>query len=502
MNAAILRSVLAILCISIGAWIGLDPVLRAIHHNWTSVYGEFAHGYLILALAIWLGIERLRRQGELHPRPVWPALGALLLLVASIYVMDLLYINSPRQSVMPLVLLAVITLVWGFGVARALLWSALLLYFALPQWWFVNAPLQALTTKVANALVHLTAIPAYVEGSAFQLPAGTVQIASGCSGMNYLVVALALASFHSMMYLTRWRNRLALCAVAGAVALVINWTRVYSLIVVGYLSDMQHYLIRVDHLYFGWALFMLMMYPVLRYALHLEAVERHSPSAAELHVPVPPAGSTDRAILPTLIAAVAAALVLSLPGWAGGSSGGSPQALAVSPPPLAPSAEPEPSVDPAWSPAFVGAAIEQRSALQIGMARQVDVYRAVYPWQDLEHRAVRNENDALGVGWRSLSRRQRAVELAVGVTLQIQDDEGIRDGRSYRVWSGYIMAGRPVATAWGAKAAEIAGRLAGRRDAVIIALSSRCRADCRQAEADLEAAVRLLGPSLAWSPRP
>ena len=77
MNAAVLPAALAILCISIGAWVGLDPVLRAIHHNWTSVYGEFAHGYLILVLAIWLGVTRLRRSGHLQPRPYWPALGAL-----------------------------------------------------------------------------------------------------------------------------------------------------------------------------------------------------------------------------------------------------------------------------------------------------------------------------------------------------------------------------------------------------------------------------------------
>jgi exosortase len=503
-NAAVLPAALAILCISIGAWVGLDPVLRAIHHNWTSVYGEFAHGYLILALAIWLGVSRLRRSGHLQPRPYWPALGALSLLVGSIYVMDLLYINSPRQSVMPLVLLAAIALVWGLCVARALLWSSLLLYFALPQWWFVNAPLQALTTRVANGLVHLTAIPAYVEGSAFQLPAGTVQIASGCSGMNYLVVALALASFHSMMYLTRWRNRLALCAVAGAMALVINWTRVYLLIVVGYLSDMQHYLIRVDHLYFGWALFMLMMYPVLRYALHLEAVEQAAPSMAAIHAPAPaPApAAAQSGIVPTLGAAALAACVLSLPGWIGGSSQASPQALAAEPPSLIPPDVQETSVDLSWQPVLVGAAFEQRSAFRTTTAGQVDAYRAVYPWQDLDHRAVRNENDVLGAGWRSISRRPRAIELGTGVTLHLQDDEGTRDGRSYRVWSGYIVAARPVATAWGAKLAEIGGRLAGRRDAVVIAFSARCQADCRQAEVDLEAAVRRFGPSLAWSPRP
>jgi exosortase/archaeosortase family protein len=66
---------------------------------------------------------------------------------------------------------------------------------------------------------------------------------------------------------------LGLVAVSLAVAMIGNWLRVFFVIYAGYLTDMQHFLVQVDHYYFGWGIFILLMAPVFWFARRFEPVE-------------------------------------------------------------------------------------------------------------------------------------------------------------------------------------------------------------------------------------
>src|SRR5690606_1296824 len=108
-------------------------------------------------------------------------------------------------------------------------------------------PLQDITTAVVSRALDWTGITAHIDGYFVTIAAGVFEIAEGCSGMRYLTVSLALSTFYGLSWYARWRTRILLIAVAGAVAMVANWVRVYSLIVVGDMTDMQHYLIAESH---------------------------------------------------------------------------------------------------------------------------------------------------------------------------------------------------------------------------------------------------------------
>ena len=43
----------------------------------------------------------------------------------------------------------------------------------------------------------------------------------------------------------------------AVLSLLANWVRVYVIIEAGYLTNMQHYLVRVSHYWFGWGVFAL-----------------------------------------------------------------------------------------------------------------------------------------------------------------------------------------------------------------------------------------------------
>ncbi len=269
-----MRLLLAALVLAGAFAVGLADMLAVLHFNWTELYGHFEHGYLVLALSVWMGWQYWRTAPAMgRTAPDWLAAVPLVVILALLAVMGHMGINSTRLALFPALLLAGIALVGGRAVMLRLLWPVLFLYFAMPHWWLFNGLLQDLTTAVVTQVVAFTGPPAYMEGNVVHIRAGVFEIASGCSGLNYLMTGTALAGFYALMYLRSWPARLKLLALAAAVSLFANWVRVYALIVIGHVTDMRHYLIVVEHHSFGWGLFMVMMVGVLLAARSMELRE-------------------------------------------------------------------------------------------------------------------------------------------------------------------------------------------------------------------------------------
>jgi exosortase len=426
--------------------LGLGSALRGIHENWTDTYGQFAHGYLILAMALWLAWQRREPLRTCPIRPWWP--GAVLLAgsVFGLVLADVLAIDSAMQSLVPIVLLCVIALAFGLGIARILLPAVVMLYFALPAWWLLDYPLQWLTAAVANVVVGITGIPAHVEGNVFHLPIGQVEIASGCNGLNYLMVGMALAYFQGMMFLRTAAARVRLLAVAVLLALLSNWLRVCALIWIAYATDMQHYLIRVDHLYFGWGLFLLVVWPMFHYAARLERRE-HAMEAAVVGLP---RESSARGRQAAWAAGVAALIVLA------------------------------PLLLQKFLLSGAVAAAEGWDRVQVE-GRGIDLYRAiapVYGGPDIPNRAT----DVLGRRWRGGP--EAVHESAAGFAYLEQ--VGVLDGSEHVMRSGKVVAGKSVLTTMQAKVATLQGLVNGRSDEQLWLALAPCKGDCEAARTALD----------------
>jgi len=72
---------------------------------------------------------------------------------------------------------------------------------------------------------------------------------------------LTISSLYAYLNYSRWTTRAVLVVTAILFGLIINWMRVFIIIVVGYMSDMQSELVK-DHDFFGWVLFAVALIPL------------------------------------------------------------------------------------------------------------------------------------------------------------------------------------------------------------------------------------------------
>jgi exosortase/archaeosortase family protein len=235
--------------------------------------------------------------------------------------------------------------------------------------------------------------------------------------------------------------------VALGVAVIANWIRVFAVIYAGYLSDMQHFLVQVDHYYFGWVMYLLLSAPVLWYARSLETAIATVPSTSAAS-DAPDVPHNDRR-WPAVTGWALAALLLAPLGWW-----------------LLSSVETRPA--PAHLPDGAG------DWTQLGPARP--------DWRP----AFRGADAALDAGyWLD----QQGVDAWV-----VYHARG--PGGQRLIHYRYLVGSRETTRPLVAKIYQIVATLSGRPEAALIAYSAFCGSDCESEQALLEAFDAALGDAL------
>jgi len=482
-------AVLSLLLLLLGGAFALWPLWAILHDQWTSV-SLYSHGYLLLAMTLWLAYGAWSRVPDRVLEPGWPWAVPLLAVAAGLALMEVLFLNVPRVYVLPFLLLACAGLVFGNPVARKMFWPAMFLFLALPVWVDLQPPLQSLTTFVVSAALRATRIPAYIEGNFVYLPSGTFEIAAGCSGLNYLMVGMTLGMFCALAFLHSWRRQLLLFSTAVALTIFCNWLRVYIIIVVGHVSEMQHYLVAESHILFGWVLFGVFLIPVLWLARRLQ--DHPAEAASSARRTLGPVNAR-----PAVIPAVLVALVILLIPRVLVLATADPGHAGELPPTDIRAAGFEAGVRSPWQPHYADA-LETRTIFADAPV-PLEVYRAVYPWQTSEARLIRYGQTATGPGWRPVAVRGVTLSLADQTWTAIER-EGYFGQRRYLVVHWYWVAGDPASDSIGAKLQELRGLLRGRRDAQVIAIAAECGMDCSATRAHLQDFVHNYGERLRWQP--
>jgi len=451
------------------------PTVESLQVEWRDTANlTYTHGYLIVAVCIWMAI----RTGWSVPaatRPDWRI--ALLLVVLSLCWL-IIYragIELLHQALLPILGFTALCAAVGARAGRRFWFAYACLYFAIPVWEVGNGLLQSLTVVAVRLMLQLTSIPAYVVGNFVHIPAGIFEIAGGCSGLHFFIVALSIAAIYGEMHRDSFRTRVSLLALAAVLAVASNWVRVYTIVVAGHLTNMQHYLVRVDHYYFGWALFVLPMLAFFWLAGRIPVQgESAKIATASSPQPTPMCPMLFGAALAVVAAACGPILGAASPLEAAPSLSGS----------LLPGlgeqwSGPYPSVG-AWNPVYPGS--DER---QLGDYRRdgqvVSAFVARYREQRQAKELIGYDNSVIG-GLREEVMEATTVDSPHGRFNRLR--LGGNGGGSSIVLYYYKIGARRMTAPLAAQVQYGLSSVLAAPDSRIVAVYARCGADCVAAEGE------------------
>ncbi len=468
----------------------LSPGFGALHALWTDTDDRaYTHGYLVLGICAWLVWRALPEVLAARPAPA-PMLLVPLALATAVWAIALTAgVQDLHLLMLPVITWLAIAAVTGARAARSLLLPIGFFVFALPLWSSGNFILLQMTVWVNTALVWMTGITAYVNGNFVQVPAGMFEIADGCSGLHFFVVGLAVAVLYGEIGRDTLRRRIEWVALIAVLSVVANWLRVFTIIVAGYVTDMQHYLVRVDHYRFGWFVFagVLMLFFWIANRRAGPAGAPANTARAQAGVPLPRAAMA--AGVTVLVAAIFPLLAWrAVLGHDGAPADAFPVAMTDAAPPRSPSG---------WQPVYPGASSSGFHVLQVPAGEPVEVFQAAYARQQQGAELVGGGTSLFGderielvderrVGsangpWREWELQTGAAVFVVRAHWQIGGRRFARPAAS-QLWYGVARLFAPI-------------------ESRVVALRVQCQEDCAAARAALDEAGELLSSqSVAWVP--
>ena len=441
----------------------------------------FTHGWLVLAVCLALV---LRSRREIAAAPVRFRPLALLAVGGCNLAWLVCYrasIQDLHLAIFPAIFWLAVTAAFGLRMGLLLAFPVAFFYLAVPSWSQLGNPLQELTVFALRGFFWLTGPKVLISGDTIHIPNGSFVIEEGCSGLHFMIVGLAVAALHGELRRDPWRIRAAQLALMGLLALLANWVRVYIIIEAGYLTNMQSYLVRVSHYWFGWGVFAVALIGFFGLAALLGPPP----------LPEPPHDSAARPAArgPAVSPAALVSTVLLLAGLPALSSG----LRALQPPPdlqaaAGLAARPPWSPVPAdsrssWLPTFPGADQQQRLAYQDGAGHMVEVFRVAYRNQ---HQGAKLIGMATTLVGRRLHSRSEGVIDTVGEAFR-ESEVVDRAGARSLIWSRYETAGRDFVSPLAAQLWYGINATVSNPPAALIAYRAPCGA-----EANCEEARRLL----------
>lgn len=489
---------------------GLALVALAFLPTWVTFPSTWwqtgGHAFFVALFCGWL----LWRDRALL-RPTGHGVGVASLFIAALSVLWLMgYVLNVRlvhQAVVPAVLLLWLLATAGMSAFRVALPTVAAFYLAVPLWGALVRPLQSMTVFTNSLMLKLTGIEAVIEGDYITIPAGVFWVARGCAGLNFFEIGVFVATVYALLFLRSWQGRAASIALGALLAVVSNWIRVFGLVVIGHLTEMQSSLVS-DHELYGWIIFSMSLAVFFFLARRVDALDARFASADAAREPTSQSDDNRRTVTSapraravswrTLVAPSGAAMLgpLLLLGSQGRPPSGEPSDAT---PGIAPTAEwtlqsqsAEPwqdrvrgdssSAPTTWKPAYRGAD-EHRIVLYANDSVAVRVDRVLYRSQSQGKELINSENrlapDSLTANG--------GIAGPVDETGRMVNVTAVRTASGVRlIWWWYNVANVNTHFGTEAKLLELAAFAARSPASELIAVSTPCLTDdCALAPATL-----------------
>ncbi len=218
------------------------------------VVGNYAHGYLVLAISIYLIAYNRRKLALLDPCPSYAVLPLVFLTVVSWLAAVLIDVEMIQTISLLGIVFAITWALSGHQAMKVLAFPIIFIVFAIPVWFPLSPLLQNITADVVFWFMRVIEVPAFRQENLISIPSGVFSIEEACSGLRYLLAALTLGSLFAYLNYKSLPARITVVLIAAGAALLANIIRVIIVVYLGYTTEMQHPWVN-DHLMMGWYLF-------------------------------------------------------------------------------------------------------------------------------------------------------------------------------------------------------------------------------------------------------
>lgn len=339
--------------------------------------GEYAHGYLVIAISLFLVWRNRVQLQQVSPCPsllaLFPLMASCLLWFAALVI----NVSAAQPIALLGIVISSVWLVCGTQVMRFLAFPLGFIIFAIPVWFPVSPFLQDLTADTVFWIIRLLRIPAFMEENTIIVPAGVLSVEEACSGLRYFLAALTLGSLYAYMNYVSFIGRAAVILLSAITALLANIIRVFIIVYLGYSTEMQHPWVH-DHLMLGWYIFAALVVVLL-------VIDNHYYSASgEVAKPaIQQRACSKSLLLSCLVVLFSVSTLIAGPMVLQQRNSQQVDAdryqlilpAAVSPWRVATQSGKE------WQPSYHGSVSSQQDYLQPGTAVPVSLYMAYYPVQ-------------------------------------------------------------------------------------------------------------------------
>ncbi len=396
----------------------------------------YAHGYVILPIALWLIWRDRQRLAAVETRPDPRALIAVVGLLLLWLVAWAGGVLVAEQYALVGLWIAAVWALFGPGLLKAAAFPLFYLLLMVPNGEFLMQPLMDFTADFTVAAVRLVGLPVYRDGTYFSLPSGDWSVVETCSGIRYILASLTLGLLYAYLTYRSLGKRIAFTVASIVVPIIANGFRATMIVLIAHYSDMKLAL-GIDHYIYGWIWFGIVM--LLMFWVGL--IWREDTQAAEVQPAAPPAPRSPRP--PIAMAAILVAVTAMAPLWQQWLSRPVAAVSLAAPQPAAGwQVTDSPFND--WLPRWIGMDTE----LKLHYARGEDrvlLFVAHYAQQRQDHELINSQNlmvEQEHPRWQNVG--QRVFRLEVGGEAYRVLEARLRTQRGERIlaWQWNRVMGR------------------------------------------------------------
>lgn len=239
-------------------------LLAVFWHDWAAMARQwldsstYNHVLLVPVILAWLVAQRWPALTRLEPTTCLPALipafaAGFLWLLGAFSGLDL-----ARQAGAVGLAMASVPLLLGPRVTIGLLFPLAYMAFLVPFGDAMVPALQMITAEITVGLVHLSGIPAQIDGVLIDTPAGLFEVAEACSGVKFLIAMIAFGVLAANVCFVSWTRRALLLVACIVIPILANGVRAWGTIFAAQYVGIEK-AAGIDHIIYGWIFFALVL---------------------------------------------------------------------------------------------------------------------------------------------------------------------------------------------------------------------------------------------------